>query len=294
MKVKLDFSAEQIQLIEEGEFSTVDILNIIWTTVKKLKDKASIILWSSFILLAIWGFHGDMSILTNVFGEGWLDEITFQLPWGKQLVSFLVGFLLMVLIPCLIIKFVFKENIRDYGLGLPPEGQKQKARVAFFSLLGIAMILVFFGSFDKGMQSEYPLFVQRVDGQVTWTITRWWEFIIYEIVYLLFFITIEFSFRGYLLFGLNSIKFTYKAASGQQTAIPRFGIYAILIQMLAYVTWHLGKPVPEVIGALIWGVCAAAVSLRIRSIWPIIFSHWLFNVFLDLLLWIPLPLLATG
>jgi hypothetical protein len=209
-------------------------------------------------------------------------------------VSFVVGFLLMVVIPCLIIKFRFKENLRDYGLGLPPQDQRHKARVAFFSLTGITLIFVFLASFDKGMQQQYPLFVQRADGMVTWTITRGWEFLIYELVYLLFFITIEFSFRGYLLFGLNSIWITQKVEHNRQLFIPRFGIYAILIQMLAYTTWHHGKPVPELLGTLIWGVCTAAIALRIRSIWPIIMSHWLYNIFLDWLLWIRFPISAGG
>lgn len=294
MKFKLDYSPEQIQKIEEGEFSTVDILIIIWTTIKRLRDKASIILWSTFILLLFWGFHGDMAILTSLFGESWTAKITFHLPWGEQLVSFIVGFLLMVAIPCLIIKFIFKENIKDYGLGLPEKEQKQKATVAFFSLLAVALPLVFLASFDKGMQQEYPLFTQRVDGHVTWTITHWWEFVIYEFIYLLFFITIEFAFRGYLLFGLNSIRITHKIRNRQQVSIQRFGIYSILIQMLVYTTWHYGKPVPEMMGTIIWGVCVAAIALRIKSIWPIIISHWLYNVFLDFLLWALFPLLASG
>lgn len=294
MKFQFDYSADQVRQIEEGEFSTVDILIIIWTTIKKLKDKASIILWSTFLLLSVWGFHGDMAMLTSLFGEGWIEKITFNLPWGKQLISFIVGFILMVVIPCLIIIYKFKENPKDYGLGLPEKDQQQKALVAFFSLLGTALVLVFFASFDKGMQNEYPLFAQRFNGQITWTITRWWEFIIYEFVYLLFFITIEFAFRGYLLFGLNSIRIKYNLRNRKRVTIQRFGIYSVLIQMLVYTTWHYGKPVPEMIGTIIWGVCVAAIALRIKSIWPIIISHWLYNIFLDLLLWLPLPLLVSG
>ncbi|MDZ7261764.1 MAG: CPBP family intramembrane metalloprotease, partial [candidate division KSB1 bacterium] len=282
---KLDYTPQTIQQLEKGEFSTVDILILIWTTVKKLKDKASIILWSSFVLLLFWGFHGDMAILTSLFGEGWTETITFHLPWGKQLVSFIVGFLLVVVIPCLIIKFVFKEKLRDFGLGLPEKDQKQKAIGAFFSLLVITSVMVFFASFDKGMQHHYPLFTQRVDGEVVWTITRWWEFIVYEFIYLLFFITIEFAFRGYLLFGLHSIKINSQIEKRTQTPVLRFGIYSILIQMLAYTPWHYGKPVPEMIGTVIWGVCVAAIALRIKSIWPIIIPHWLYNILLDWLIW---------
>ncbi len=286
MAFKLDYSPEKIRQIEEGEFSTVDLLVLIWTTVKKLRDKTSIILWSSFVLLMLWGFHGDMALLTRVLGPDWTAKLTFHLRWGKELASFVVGFILMVVIPCFIIKFVFKGRLRDFGLGPPRKGQRRKAAVAFSSLLGITIFFVFLASFDKDMQSVYPLFTQRApDGQVIWTITRWRDFLVYEAVYFLFFITIEFAFRGYLLFGLHSILIESRAARGAQGVIRRFGIYAILIQMLAYTTWHFGKPVPEMVGTIIWGICAAAIALRIGSIWPIIIPHWLYNVFMDLLLW---------
>jgi membrane protease YdiL (CAAX protease family) len=285
MKFHLDNSPRAIQKIEEGEFSTIDILVLIWTTIKKLKDKAAIILWSSFILLMIWGFHGKMEILTHIFKQDWTKKITFGLGWSDQLVSFILGFFLVVVIPCMLIKWRFKEKIRDYGLGMVPKEQRRKAYVAFWSTLILTSIFVVFASFDKATQLEYPLFVQRNDlGEITYTITKCWEFIIYEIVYLLFFITIEFAFRGYQLFGLYSIKIDSNVKKLTQSNL-RFGLYAILIQMLAYTTWHYGKPVPEMIGTVIWGICIAAIVLRIRSLWPIIVSHWLYNVLMDVLIW---------
>ena len=278
-------SPKELQQMDDGEFSTIDILKIIWASVKKFNDKASIILWSSFVLLMIWGFHGDMAILTSIFGNGWEKKITFGLSWGEQLVSFLVGFILVVVIPCLIIKFKFKERIRDYGLGLPPKDQRRKTGVVFWSLLGITSVFVFIASFDKSMQHEYPLFVQREGEIIIWTMNSWLDFIVYELVYLIFFITIEFAFRGYLLFGLHSIRISKNNEPKRITPSLRFGFYAILIQMLAYTTWHYGKPVSEMVGTIIWGICVAAIALRIKSIWPIIIPHWLYNLFLDLLIW---------
>ena len=55
--------------------------------------------------------------------------------------------------------------------------------------------------------------------------------------------------------------------------------------MLAYTTWHYGKPDPELLGTVFWGVGVAAIALRIRSLWPIILAHWLYNILLDLILW---------
>jgi hypothetical protein len=64
-----------------------------------------------------------------------------------------------------------------------------------------------------------------------------------------------------------------------------FGRYALLIQMLSYTAWHLGKPALELWGTLVWGLTAGATAYMIRSIWPIVLSHWLLNVFIDALIW---------
>ena len=286
MPVQPDFSPEAQKRIEEGRFDAADIWAIIWTTVKKLRDKAAIILWSSFLLLLFWGFHGNMEVIRQFFGTSWIRKVTFGLGWGEQLVSYLVGFILAVIIPCLIIKFRFKSALRDYGLGWPTRESIQKAWVAFLTLLIFTSIFVVSSSIDKGMQKEYPLFQKwSMDGTLIYTITHGWEFIIYELVYLLFFITIEFAFRGYLLFGLYSIRMKSEKSEPKQTPVLRFGLYAILIQMLAYTTWHYGKPVPEMVGTIFWGVGVAAIALRIRSLWPIIIAHWLYNVLLDLIIW---------
>jgi len=33
-----------------------------------------------------------------------------------------------------------------------------------------------------------------------------------------------------------------------------FGRYALMIQMLSYTAWHLGKPLPELWGTVVWGL----------------------------------------
>ena len=99
---------------------------------------------------------------------------------------------------------------------------------------------------------------------------------------LLFFISIEFIFRGYLLFGLASTRDIDVPGMRAGVAGPLFfGKYAILVQMLSYTAWHLGKPLPELWGTLAWGLAAGATAYAVRSIWPVVLSHWLLNVFLD-------------
>lgn len=254
------------------------IFQIIKSTVVKLKDKTAIILWSSFILLTLWGQEGNAKL---IFPSKWREALFPNLIWKDQLVSFLTGFILLVIIPCCIIKFRFKERLSDYGLGWP----KDRIKLGLLAIgLTIVIALPFFwlGTLDSEMQQEYPLF-----GKEAITQSQWGAFIVYELVYLLFFIVIEFIFRGYLLFGLYGIK-DIKALKGVEGIKGPlvFGLYAILIQMLAYTMWHIPKPTPEYIGALVWGVAVAAVALKIKSIWPVIISHWVLNVFLDTVLWL--------
>ncbi|UCH94599.1 MAG: CPBP family intramembrane metalloprotease [Candidatus Aminicenantes bacterium] len=269
----------KLNSIDLAEPDAFTIFQIIINTLKKLRDKTAIILWSSFILLTVWGFKGDTQLFFNLFGNNWLKELFPGIPWRNQLFSFLSGFILLVIIPCCIIKFVFKEKLSEYGLGWPKGKDKIKlSRVAILVTLGIGIPVFFLGTFDPGMQAEYPLFEKGA-------ITTWGGFIVYELVYFLFFIVIEFIFRGYLLFGLYGIEDVHAVKGVKGIKGPLiFGLYAILIQMLAYTMWHIGKPVPEYVGALVWGVAVAAVALRIRSIWPIIFVHWILNVFVDVVM----------
>jgi membrane protease YdiL (CAAX protease family) len=60
--------------------------------------------------------------------------------------------------------------------------------------------------------------------------------------------------------------------------------------MLSYTAWHLGKPLPEVWGTLVWGLATGTIALATGTIWPIIIVHWLLNIVLDVrLAWPHLP-----
>ena len=116
------------------------------------------------------------------------------------------------------------------------------------------------------MWHEYPMLYAGLSDEQLRTAFDWTTYIEYELLYALFFFVIEFTFRGYLLFGLKD----------------QFGgAYAILIQMLPYVAWHLAKPLAEVWPTPVWGFVVAAVTLRVGSVWYIFFAHWLLNIFMD-------------
>lgn len=232
------------------------------------------ILLSAIVLLMLWGTHGKLELL-GLAVPGWRgpgsDPATRPrllpgVPWDHELISFWGGALLLVVVPILIVKLGFHGSLADYGLGLPPPGKRRLA-------IGVAVVLTLvclpsFWSFarDPDFQAIYP-FYRDFSG--------WGQFVLYELTYLPFFLVIEFVFRGWLLFGLAP-------ADADRLALPG---YALLLQMLPYTMWHLGKPLPELWGTLFWGLAAGVAALAVRSIWPIVVSHWLLNVFMDGWVW---------
>ncbi|MBI5216275.1 MAG: CPBP family intramembrane metalloprotease [Ignavibacteriae bacterium] len=239
------------------------VFQIIGDTLKHFKTKEGIILLSSFLLLVVWGPKGD-TILLPLFNQ-WLMPDQADRAFQLQLVSYSIGLLLLVLIPFLLIHFRFHGRFVDYGLGI---GDTRWGWMTFLVIVGISLPLFYFGSMKQDMWKEYPLIYRGLNTDQIKQHFRWNVFLMYELLYASFFFIIEFTFRGYLLFGLKE----------------RFGRYAILIQMLSYTAWHLPKPATELVGTPVWGIAVAAVALRVNSLWYVFLAHWLLNVFLDLLI----------
>lgn len=267
--------------VELREPDLLTIFQIIKNGIGKLRDKTSVILWSSFILLLIWGPRG----YTEVIPKEWLYKLVPEFGWRDELISFVLGFILLFIIPCCIIKFYFKEKLTDYGLGWT-NSRVKLGLLALFVTFVICAPIFYSGTSDDAMKLEYPLFGDAI--------TTWGGFIVYQLAYFLFFINIEFIFRGYLLFGLfgpvpKDEKEKAEPEKKKPKGGPYFGIYAVLFQMLPYTMWHLSKPMPEYMGTIIWGVAVSLVALKTRSIWPIIIVHWLLNIVVDLSLWTAMP-----
>ncbi len=242
--------------IELSHPDFITVVKVIWFTIKGFfVERPGQIIMSSFLLLTLWGFHGELTILQNLWpayrGPG-IDignrpQLIKGLPWDNELISFWGGVVLVVLVPVLIIKFGFKESLRNYGLGLPPKGRRSLALLTFLLLMGVSLPAFYVATKDAGMHNLYPFY--RPFSSVG-------QFILYELTYLPFFIAIEFIFRGYLLFGLAGVKDA--SLPPGNTGYPGefyFSRYALLIQMLSYTAWHLGKPLPELLWHLILGSC---------------------------------------
>jgi membrane protease YdiL (CAAX protease family) len=261
----------------------ITAIKLVWFTFRNLlTERPGQIMFSAILLLVLWGFHGNMELLTKAWpvyegpGSDPVERTAIfpDIPWDHEVISFWGGFFLVVVVPAIIIKWGFKEKLADYGLGTPKKGQGSLAVVTFVLLMVISVPAFFVAAKDEGMRSVYPFY--------RGTFSSTGQFILYELCYLPFFIAIEFIFRGYLLFGLA--RSASDKPGNREDGFPAryiFSRHALLIAALPYIAWHLGKPLPELFGTLFWGVAAGALALRVGSLWPVIVAHWLLNVLLD-------------
>lgn len=79
----------------------------------------------------------------------------------------------------------------------------------------------------------------------------WNDFLIWEFMYFMQFISLEFFFRGFMLHPLKKA----------------IGAYAIFAMIVPYCMIHFGKPFLETLAAIIAGTVLGTLSLKTRSIW---------------------------
>jgi uncharacterized protein len=145
-------------------------------------------------------------------------------------------------VPSLVIVFVLKERVRDYGFRV--RGALDDAWVYGIFLL-VMLPIVAYVSEDPHFQQTYPFYDLGPGEGVSTNLVRW------EILYALQFLTLEFFFRGFMVHGTRH----------------RLGGLSVFVMMVPYCMIHFGKPMPETIGAIIAGIVLGALSLKTRSIW---------------------------
>jgi membrane protease YdiL (CAAX protease family) len=105
--------------------------------------------------------------------------------------------------------------------------------------------LVLLASRTESFLHTYP-FYRLAEGEPLWP--RFW---LWQAIYAVQFVSLEFFFRGYMLHGCRR----------------RFGAYSIFVMTVPYCMIHYGKPLPETLGAIVAGIVLGFMSLKTRSIW---------------------------
>lgn len=231
----------------------------------KLAFKPVFVIISSLVLLIILLYYGRTYYFRRHFA-GFFDKSSeFFILW-PYVYWFGMSILLRMVAPLLIIKFIFKENIRDFGYRL--KGTNEKAWVYLVFAVLMVPVIIYVSSFPS-FQKKYPFIKDIVvNGELKLQI-----FIIYELLYAAMFMSGESFWRGYIIFGLEKT----------------FGYYAILIMVIPYSMSHFGilafgytgKPFAETMGSIIAGVILGYLALRHRSFWYGVLLHWFVAVTMD-------------
>jgi membrane protease YdiL (CAAX protease family) len=168
------------------------------------------------------------------WNESHLDVLTW---WA------VTAYLTYVVIPLVVIKFVFRESVSQYGTKIHGLLSGWPIYLVFV-LVMVPLVWIF--SAEPHFQKTYPfLNISPGHRPPLQDLIRW------EILYGLQFVALEFFFRGFLLHGLKH----------------RFGIYSVFVMTVPYCMIHFRKPMPECLASIIAGVMLGFMSLKTRSIW---------------------------
>jgi len=212
--------------------------------IKNLDRKVVVIFLSIAILQTIsFYFTSRRFFRANLFE----DFQNYSDPYLLEYLYWFIGdFITFFILGVLIIRFVFKEKFRDFGLQF---GEIKIGLTFSLLFLLVMVILVWFVSATSAFAEKYP--------HLSSAKSDWNTLFIYEAGMLLYMIAWEFIWRGFMLFGLEK----------------KFGYYSVFIQMIPFVILHNGKPFLETFGAIFGGIALGILALRTRSIYYCIIVH---------------------
>ena len=195
-----------IDAVELDQPDVITVIKLIWHTVRDaLAHRFGRILFTAFLLLMIWGQYGYLELLGEIWPawhgpgvaaygpENPRPVLLPGVPWDLELLFAFAGFFLLVVIPCLVIRLWIKRPLAEFGLALPPPDRRNLAVLSFVFLTAVSLPAFYLSANIPEMQALYPYYRP---------FTGWGAFALYQLTILLFYITIEFVFRGYLLFGV--------------------------------------------------------------------------------------------
>ncbi len=132
-----------------------------------------------------------------------------------------------------------------------------------YLLLYVAVVpFVVHAAGTPAFQAKYPMARALIDSTHHIALA---QFLGYQVLYALVFVSGELFWRGWICFGLQR----------------DLGAYAILVMLVPYVFAHLGKPVAEVLGAIAAGTVLGWLALAHRSIWLGVLLHYAVALTMD-------------
>ncbi|MFT3764475.1 MAG: CPBP family glutamic-type intramembrane protease [Minicystis sp.] len=194
--------------------------------------REAIVLVLAVVLLTVVHFHGF---------TGGLD------PGGTLAAWFAFNIVLLLGVPVLVIRVVFREPLADWGLGLgrPRVWGADLARLAVVVLPAAFLIARL-----PAIRATYPVY-RAVLGEP-------WLWIPSTLGWGAYCFAWEFFFRGFLLFGLGR----------------RLGPLAVFVQMVPFVMAHYPKSEAETLLAIPAGLVLGVLAWRGESLLGAWILHW--------------------
>lgn len=186
--------------------------------------------------LLLWLGNG---LLPRLQARGWL-ELCGYLWWT------LCHLLTFIVLPWLVIRFGFKQSMRDFGWRWNQVGEHWRGYLLLLSPILVFVVLV---SLGEDFVNHYPFYDQA--GR------SWLDFLLWELLYMSQFVFLEFFFRGFML---NALR-------------PAIGANAIWVMCVPYMMIHLPKLALEATGAILFGLFLGILALQSRSIWGGVLVH---------------------
>jgi len=153
--------------------------------------------------------------------------------------------ILYLIVPLIIIVFVFRENPKEFGFG--PGDWKAGLIITAIGILFMAPVIYYLGSGDESMKLYYQPHVNALPWTTFLDLIGW-----------------EFLFRGWILFGYAR----------------KFGPESLWLQAVPFALMHNGKPEVETLSTIFGGFAFGWIAYRTKSfIWPFII-HWFIATFI--------------
>jgi len=168
----------------------------------------------------------------------------------------LLSFGAYFVIPAILTRFVLGRRLSEFGLSFRGVAR----HLPLYAFLYLCVLpLVWVASRQPEFLLTYPFADSAREGLS--------DLLIWELLYGLQFFSLEFFFRGFMVFGLEK----------------RFGISAVFVMVVPYCMLHFHKPMPESVGAIFAGLVLGVVALRTRSIFGGVIIHWAVAITMDVM-----------
>jgi hypothetical protein len=218
--------------------------------IKSLSFKETFIFMAVAVITFVSMYYASPNFFRRVFDTS-DDKFYATLYW------FATDGFLMFILPIIIIKFIFKQKLSDYGF---QKGDIKFGLITSVIFIAVMIPVIWIASGSEVFARTYPQGGVKIRENI--------EILLYYELFVGFYMLgWEFFWRGFILFGLKE----------------KFGYYAVFIQLIPFVILHRGKPDIEAFASIFAGLLLGVQALRARSFIYCFIVHWGVMIFVDVI-----------